>query len=100
MDDLVYADDVTIICPSIRGMIKMLEIYNTFSGSNHIYFNTRKAICINLLRKKWSTKNVYIHAYIHCYLYYNRTYNHCTTQIVISKTRIMFSLLFGNFDQE
>ena len=39
------AGDVTIICPSIRGMNKMLEICNIFSKSNHTYFNAMNAIC-------------------------------------------------------
>ena len=46
MGALAYANDVTIIWPSIREMNKMLEICNTFTDSNHIYFNTRKTICI------------------------------------------------------
>ena len=40
------AGDVTIICLSKRGMNKMLEICNTFSESNHTYFNAMNAICI------------------------------------------------------
>ena len=43
---LAYADDVTIICPSIRGLNKMLELCSNFANSNHIYFNAKKTICI------------------------------------------------------
>ena len=46
MGALAYADDVTVICPSVRGMNTMLEMCNTFEESNHIYFNTRETICI------------------------------------------------------
>ena len=51
-----YAVDVTIICPSIRGMNKMLEICNTFTESNHIYFNTKKTINIKFGVEKSSKK--------------------------------------------
>ena len=52
MGALTYVDDVPIICPSIRGMNKMLEICNTFAESNHIYFSTRKTICIKFGEEK------------------------------------------------
>ena len=42
-DALAYADDVTIICPSLRGLNKMLEMCNEYANANHIYFNT---VCI------------------------------------------------------
>ena len=43
---LAYADDVTIICPSLRGLNKMLEICNEYAAANHIYFNSMKTVCI------------------------------------------------------
>ena len=52
MGDLAYADDVTIIYPSIRGINKMYEICNTFAESNHIYFNPGKPFVIYLVIKK------------------------------------------------
>ena len=39
MGALSYADDITIICPSIRGLNKMLKIRNEFAQSNKIIFN-------------------------------------------------------------
>ena len=43
---LAYADDVTIICPSLRGLNKMLEICNENAAANHIYFNSMNTVCI------------------------------------------------------
>ena len=42
MGALSYADNITIICSSIRG----LKIYNEFAQSNKIIFNITKMICI------------------------------------------------------
>ena len=44
---LSYADDITLICPSIWGQNKnkMLKICNTFSKNNSILFN-KKTTCI------------------------------------------------------
>ena len=43
---LAYADDVTIICPSLRGLNKMLEICYEYAAANHIYFISMKTVCI------------------------------------------------------
>ena len=43
---LAYADDVTIICPILRGINTMLEICNEYAAANHIYFNSIKTECI------------------------------------------------------
>ena len=46
MGALSYADDITIICPGIRGLNKMLKICNECAQSNKIIFNSKKTICI------------------------------------------------------
>ena len=46
MGVLSYADDITLICPSIWGLNKMLKICNTFSKNNSILFNKKKTTCI------------------------------------------------------
>ena len=44
---LSYDDDITIMCPSIRGLNKMLKIYYNFAQSNYrIIFNNKKTVCI------------------------------------------------------
>ena len=46
--DLAYADDITISCPSRRGLNRLLYMYicHTFALSNDITFNTKKTMCI------------------------------------------------------
>ena len=46
MGVLSYADDITLICQSIRGLNKMLKICNTVSKNNSILFNKNKTTCI------------------------------------------------------
>ena len=53
MGALSYADDITMICPSIRGLNKMLKICNKFAQSNKIIFNIKKNIC-----KKFGDKHI------------------------------------------
>ena len=46
MGALSYADDITIMCPSIGGLNKMLKICYSFAQSNSIIFNNKKTVCI------------------------------------------------------
>ena len=46
MGGLSYADNLTLICPSILGQNKMFKICNTFSKKNSILFNNKKTTCI------------------------------------------------------
>ena len=49
MGALSYADDITLICPSIRGLNKMLKICNEFAQSNKIIFNSKKNYLYKIL---------------------------------------------------
>ena len=44
MGALSYADDITIMCPSIGGLNKMLKICYSFAQSNSIIFNNKKTV--------------------------------------------------------
>ena len=46
MGALSYADDITIMCPSIGGLNEMLKICHNFAQSNSITFNNKKTACI------------------------------------------------------
>ena len=46
MGALSYADDITIMCPSIGGLNEMLKICHNFAQSNSIIFNNKKTVCI------------------------------------------------------
>ena len=43
---LAYADDITISCPSRRGLNRLLYICHSFALSNNITFNTKKTMRI------------------------------------------------------
>ena len=51
---LSYADNITISCPSIGGVNKMLKIYNTFAIENEIIFNKKNTVCIQFGEKQGS----------------------------------------------
>ena len=46
MGVLSYADDITLIFPSIWGLNEMLKISNTFYKNNSILFKKKKTTCI------------------------------------------------------
>jgi len=43
---LGYADDITLLCPSIRSLNKMLHICEVFAKDYLITFNSNKTLCI------------------------------------------------------
>ena len=43
---LSYADDITLISPSLYGLNRMLDICNKLAIDNCIIFNSKKTICI------------------------------------------------------
>ena len=57
-----YADDITIICPSIRGLNKMLKICNEFTQSNKIIFNSKKTICIKFGDKHITPEKAFLNS--------------------------------------
>ena len=54
MGSLAYADDITITCPSRRGLQNMLVLCNNCVNENFIIFNTKKTLCVLM------TMNIYI----------------------------------------
>ena len=45
---LLYADDITLSCPSIRGLNRMLEICNTLAAEHNLIFNTKNHLGLNM----------------------------------------------------
>ena len=43
---LSYADDITILSPSIGGLNETLKICHIFAEKNSILFNSKKTVCI------------------------------------------------------
>ena len=56
MGILEYADDVTLLSPSIRGLNRMLSICEEFSKEYFIKFNSKKSICIKY-GEKYDVRN-------------------------------------------
>ena len=46
-----YADDITLSCPSIRGLNGMLDIYKFAAEHYLIFFNSKKFLAIKLINK-------------------------------------------------
>ena len=46
MGALSYADDITLLCPSLKGLNKMLSICSSFAVKYDITFNSKKTECI------------------------------------------------------
>ena len=46
MGNLGYADDVTLLRPSIRGLNRMLSICEDLGKEYVIKFNSKKSLCI------------------------------------------------------
>ena len=45
MGALFHADDITLSCPSVYGLNKMMNICSDFATNNFITFNAQKTIC-------------------------------------------------------
>ena len=57
---LSYADDITLLCPSIRGLNEMLSICCEFGDNCNIVFNPKKTVCIKFGDKVNEFENVYM----------------------------------------
>ena len=57
---LSYADDITLSCPSIRGLNRMLEICNTFAAEHNLTFNTKKSVGIKYGDTVCASETIYL----------------------------------------
>ena len=55
-----YADDITLSCPSIRGLNRMLDICNKFAAEHYLIFNSKKFLTIKYGNEVIDTEYVYI----------------------------------------
>ena len=46
MGALSYADDITLIAPSIRGLNEMLKLCDNYATIYNVIFNSKKTVCI------------------------------------------------------
>ena len=53
-----YADDITLSCPSIRGLNRMLDICNKFAAEHYLIFNSKKSLAIKYGKEVNNTEYV------------------------------------------
>ena len=64
MGALSYADDITIMCPSIGGLNKMLKICHNFAQSNSIILKNKKTACIKFGREIVKNKKAVLDTHV------------------------------------
>ena len=57
---LSYADDITLSCPSIRRLNRMLVICNTFAAEHNLRINTKKSLGIKYGDPICASKIIYL----------------------------------------
>ncbi len=45
LDNFTIADDMTLDCPSIHGIQKMIDVCKTFADEYKVMFNAKKTVC-------------------------------------------------------
>lgn len=80
---LMYADDLVLLCPSIRSLRTLVDICNSYGAEFDIIYHPKKSECVNFLPHKSSLRNevlpsVYLgdsqlrtvndHVYLGCFL--------------------------------
>ena len=53
-----YADDITLSCPSIRGLNRMLDICNKFAAEHYLIFNSKKSLAIKYGKEVNDTESI------------------------------------------
>ena len=53
VNHLMYADDLTLLSPSAKGMQKLLDICQSFAIEFDILYNTTKSVCLYFESKKF-----------------------------------------------
>ena len=51
LNDLMFADDICVFCPSVRGLQSILDVCQAYAESHEIIFNCRKTACMTFKAK-------------------------------------------------
>ena len=57
---LCYADNITLICPSVHGLQQMVNICQTYGKEFDVKINETKTVCISFSRQR-TMKNIHIY---------------------------------------
>ena len=56
-----YADDISLLCPSITGLNQMVLLCERYAEEYNIRFNSSKSQLIHFTGKKTVKRDIYIH---------------------------------------
>ena len=112
MGALSYADDITILRPSLRGLNEMLLICSIYSDNFEITFNSKKTVCIKFCEQTRQYKTIKLNNKIitwvdsikHLGNYFDTTisdkmdcqYNRSAFIGSVNKSKVNFGHLQGN----
>ena len=54
-----YADDMNILCPSVKGLRKMMKICEEFGKEYSVEYNPTKTVCIRFSKKEGPTPAIH-----------------------------------------
>ena len=47
---LMYADDMTVLAPSVKGLQNLIDICASYAEQHEIVFNSSKTVCVSVPR--------------------------------------------------
>ena len=50
---LTYADDITLVSPTVAGLQQMLDICTAYANEHHLIYNTKKSVVITFKQRRW-----------------------------------------------
>ena len=52
VNHLAYADDLVLICPSVKGLQRLVDVCQEYGDCNDITYNCKKTVCMRILPKQ------------------------------------------------
>lgn len=76
VNHLLYADDIVLLCPSLRGLQSLIDVCAKFGELNDVTFNEKKTVCM-VLKSKESKNFAYSEPFLNeCKLSYVNKYKY------------------------
>ena len=54
VNHLAYADDLVLLCPSLKGLQRLVHECQIYGINNDITYNCNKTVCMSLLSRKFT----------------------------------------------
>ena len=58
VNDIAYADDLIVFCPSSKGLQKLLDICDSYGNTHDIKYNQKKTVCMLILPRGYKLHNI------------------------------------------